>query len=406
MKTAIPRKIIGLTILLFLFSQCTPSYDWPGWRGPNRDGVVKGFQVPAEWPEQPELKWQKRVGLGNSSPVLVDNELFLFVLRDSNEVMLCLNPKSGDQIWETSLNKAPEVTGGASSHPGPRSTPAIADGRIFALGAGGILSCLKKDDGTMLWQNKDYDGQVPRFFTSASPLIVDNLCIIHMGGQENGTILALEAERGNVVWEYRNQPCTYSSAVLMEENQLVVQAESTLLGLSLGGDLLWSISTPNERRFYSSATPIVHREQLFVTGQGNGTKSYEISKENGSHTAKLIWSNEDLGTTFNTPVLKNGYLFGNEAKYGSIFCINANSGETCWADTSKHNRFASTLDLGEVMLSLSSNRELVFYEPTGASYRELAKYTLADSDIYAHPLVLKNTLYIKDETNLICWSFE
>ncbi len=406
MKTSFIRWTGTLIGLLLLLTQCSPPTDWSGWRGPNRDGVVTGFEAPAEWPGELSKVWQKKVGLGDASPILVDNQFYLYVLKDSSEVILCLDAETGDPVWQTTTNKAPEITGGARSHPGPRSTPTVANGKLFALGAGGIFSCLSTETGEIIWQNKAYQDIVPRFFTSASPLLVDDLCIIHLGDQEQGVIVAFNIQTGEEVWKHENEPCTYSSAVRMEDDMLVVQAENSLLGFSIDGENLWNIPTPIERRFYSSATPIVNGNQVIVTGQGNGTKMYQIEENEDQYSPKLIWSNEEYGVTFNTPVLKDGYLYGNEARFGSIFCLDASNGKTCWSDTTKLNRFGSMLDLGDVMLTLTANRTMVIFEPGSSGYVEKAKYIVAETDIYAHPLVAKNRFYIKDEESLICWALE
>jgi outer membrane protein assembly factor BamB len=112
-----------------------------GWRGPQRDGVVEGFQSPASWPAQLNSIWTQPVGLCDASPVLVDEYIYLHVRQEDNEVTLCLDAETGNEIWRTVNNDAPEVTGGARPHPGPRSTPFVADGKIYTLGAGGALNC-------------------------------------------------------------------------------------------------------------------------------------------------------------------------------------------------------------------------------------------------------------------------
>ncbi len=394
------------TIMVLLLTQCTSSNDWTGWRGPNRDGVVAGFTAPAEWPAELTKVWQKTVGLGDASPVLVDDQFFLYVSKDSNDVVLCLDAESGDPIWETITNKSPEITGAARSHPGPRSTPTIARGKIFAMGASGIFSCLDAKTGKILWQNKDYDGQVPRFFTSASPLVIDDFCVIHMGDHDQGVIVAFDVKTGSIVWKHGEEPCTYSSAIAMGENMLAVQAETTLLGFDKTGDVLWNIPTPNERMYYSSSTPVVSGNQVFVSGQGNGARLYEIEESDKVFSPKLLWTNEEINVSFNSPVLKEGYLYGNDARFGYIFCLDASNGETCWTDTTKLNRFATTYDLGEVILSLTANRYMVIFEPNPEAYVEKAKYIVADSDIYASPVVANDKFYIKDQESLICWGLE
>ena len=318
---------------------------------------------------------------------------------------MCLDAETGNEIWRTVNNVAPEVTGGARPHPGPRSTPYVADGKIFTLGAGGVLSCLNASTGELIWKNEDYK-EVPVFFAAMSPLVDDNKCFVHLGGKETGTLVAFNASTGAKLWELKGHPSTYSSPVIMKmgkEKVLVVQTETDLIGVSMEGALLWKTATPGETRFYNSSTPVINGQNIIIAGQGLGTKSFKVEKNGSGYTLAESWSNPEYGVSFNTPLLKDGYLYGHEARLGKIYCIDANTGETAWADTVAHNRFASTLDLGKEILSLTAKGELLVYAPSAEKYTELAVYPVANTDVYAHPVVEGKRIYIKDKENLTCW---
>ena len=123
--------------------------DWPQWRGPNRDGKVTGFTAPAAWPTNLTQKWQIKVGKGDSSPVLVGEKLYVFARQEAEEVVLCLEAGSGKTVWEARYPAGRVVTGPAVRHPGPRSTPVVAAGKVCTLGIGGILSCFEAAKGTL-----------------------------------------------------------------------------------------------------------------------------------------------------------------------------------------------------------------------------------------------------------------
>lgn len=401
-------KIAAFACFLLTIVSCTQSYEWPGWRGPNRDAKVEGFKTPSTWPKSLKKEWSQRVGLSNSSPVIVKNKLFLHVKQENNEVVICIDEKTGDLIWSTILNTAPEVTGGAKDHPGPRSTPAVANNKVFLLGAGGVLSCVNSDNGKIIWQNNNYT-EVPQFYTAMSPLVIGNLCFVHLGGHDNGEIINFNADNGEIIWELKGESCTYSSPVVMnfgKDEVLVFQTETDLIGISKKGEKLWKIPTPPERRFYNSSTPVIDGQNVIVAGQGLGTKSFKIEKSGNEYSYSENWSNPDFGVSFNTPVLKDGFLYGNEARLGKLFCLNTATGETCWADTTRHNRFASTLDLGETILSLPASAEMLLFKPDAEKYTESAVYKMAETEIYAHPLIVGNKIFIKDEENLTCWLLE
>ena len=410
MKTSEFFKTMVFILFIAILFSCTKhtNTDWPEWRGPNRDGKVTAFETPSVWPDNLKKVWQTEVGLSNSSPVMVGEKIYLHVKQDSSEVALCLNKTNGNILWKTILNPAPEVTGGASLHPGPRSTPAVAGGKVFLLGTGGIFSCLDAETGKVLWKVEKYT-EVPRFYTAASPLVVDNQCFIHLGGSEDGVIISFDVNNGGEIWKLEGEPCTYSSPILMNignEEILVVQTETDVLGLTLQGKELFRIPTPAERRFYNSTTPVIIGTNIVIAGRGSGTWSYKIEKSGETFSFTQNWNNPEFGGSFNTPVLKNGFLYGNEGRLGKLYCINASTGATCWSDTVTYNRFASTLDLGKVLLSLPANGKLIIYKPNPEKYDELKIYPVSESETYAHPLLEGKNIYIKNENDLTCWLVE
>jgi outer membrane protein assembly factor BamB len=142
------------------------------------------------------------------------------------------------------------------------------------------------------------------------------------------------------------------------------------------GKLLWQVASHPQGRFFNSATPIVDGQTVIYTGQGKGTKAVKIEKQGEGFAAKELWSNADLGTGFNTPVLKDGMLFGFSDK-GNLFCLNAKTGQAAWTDpTRRGGNFAAILDAGSSLLALPSNSELIALKPGDKQYEEMAKYHL------------------------------
>lgn len=401
------NKFASGTILVaaLFMSACSSDSQNNGWRGPMRDGVVTGFRSPDVWPGQLTQVWSQTVGLCDASPVLSDGRLFLHVKQDDNEVTLSLDAKTGRELWRTVNNTAPLVTGGAAPHPGPRSTPYVYGGKVYTCGAGGILTCMDAKTGEIIWQNRDFK-EVPEFNTAMSPIVDDNICFVHLGGRLTGTVAALNAATGEKLWGLEGHPATYSSPVMMKvgnEKVLVVQTETDLIGISADGNLLWKLATPGERRFYNSSTPVVNGQNIIIAGQGLGTKSFRVDKTGDRYSLKEEWANPDFGVSFNTPLLKDGYLYGHEARLGKLFCLDASTGRTCWADTVAHNRFASALDLGKEILSVTAKGNLLVYAPSAEKYSEIAVYDVAKSEVYAHPVVTGNKIYIKDKEKVTCW---
>ena len=276
-------RLISLVILSFLLTigmSDLQGQNSSGWRGEHRNGTIDGFKVPEKWPGELKMAWQVNVGECDASPVLSEGKIYLHVKQGNDESLLCLNASDGKELWKTTLNPAPVVTGPAAGHPGPRSTPFISNNKIFTLGASGIVHCLNLQTGIILWTNNSYTGEVPQFFTSSSPLVVNNLCIVQLGGSKSGVLVAFDVNSGQEMWKLENIPCTYSSPVLMNtyKDLLLVQSETDLVGVSAKGELLWKIATPVQGRNNNSPTPVYDGNTLIVTGQGSGTKAYSLDQ--------------------------------------------------------------------------------------------------------------------------------
>src|SRR5262249_49987430 len=160
---------------------------------------VAGFDAPKAWPKVLTQKWKVTVGRGDATPALVGDKLYVFTRQGGDEVLRCLDAAIGKELWQDKYEARP-VTGPAGSHPGPRSSPAVADGKVVTLGVQGTLSCLDAGTGKVLWR-KDTKG-VPRFFTASSPMIVDGLCVAQVGGGSTGSLVAYDLATGNEKWKW------------------------------------------------------------------------------------------------------------------------------------------------------------------------------------------------------------
>src|SRR5437773_8378017 len=179
------HRSIAAIVAVVLLGTAAFAEDWPQWRGPNRDGKVTGFTPPATWPKALAQKWKVAVGDGDATPALVGDRLYVFTRQGTDEVLTCLNSADGKQIWQKTYPATATVTGPAQQHAGPRSSPAVADGKVVTLGVAGILTCWDAADGKILWKKTEIKG-TPGFFTASSPLIVDGLVIAQLGGRGAG----------------------------------------------------------------------------------------------------------------------------------------------------------------------------------------------------------------------------
>jgi outer membrane protein assembly factor BamB len=403
MKTA-SRFVGAALVALFLLSAARAfAQDWPQWRGPDRDGKVTGFTAPTTWPTALTQKWKVTVGDGDSTPALVGDKLYVFSRQGGDEVTTCLDAATGNQMWQDKYAAA-AVTGPSARHPGPRSSPAVADGKVVTLGASGVFSCLDAASGKLVWRKDPFPGVVPKFFTGMSPVIVDGMAIGHLGGPSGGAIMAYDLTSGDVKWKWEGEGPGYASptvATIAGVKQLVSMTEKSIVGLALAdGKLLWQVPFPASGMAYNAATPIVDGDVVIYEGQNRGAKAVKIAKQGDAFAATELWSNPDGGVQFNTPVLKDGLLYGLSDK-GVFFCLDAKTGKTDWVDTTKRGgNFGAILDAGSVIIALPSTGELTVFTPGDKAYTEVAKIKVADTPTYAHPVIAANKIFIRDQNSV------
>jgi outer membrane protein assembly factor BamB len=399
--------------MVVMFASCAVAQDWPQWRGPNRDGKVSGFTEPQKWPKELTQKWKVTVGAGDATPALVGDKLYVFTRQGGDEVTLCLDAGTGKELWRDKY-AAQAVTGSASrQHPGPRSSPVVADGKVVTLGVGGVLSCLNAANSKVVWRKDPFPKVVPRFFTAMSPIVVDGMVIAHLGGQGNGAIIAYDLATGDEKWRWADEGPDYGSPALLTvagTKQIVTPTEKSIVGISVSdGKLLWQwqLTSVPPRRAYNAATPIVDGQTVIYAGKGRGTKAVKIEKQGSGFTANELWSNPELGVQFNTPVLSDGLLFG-LSDQSNLFCIDAKTGQTAWTDSTSRGRggFAAIVDAGPCLLALPSNSELLVFKTSGKEYAELARIKVADTATYAQPVVAGKRIYVKAQETLAMLTIE
>jgi outer membrane protein assembly factor BamB len=384
--------------------------DWPQWRGANRDAKAEGFKAPKTWPAQLTQKWKDTVGVGDTTPALVGDKLFVFSRVDNEENVICLNAADGKEIWRKKY-ETPQVGGPAArEHSGPRSSPAVADGKVVTFGATGILTCWDAADGRQIWQKTDSHSW-PRFYTSASPLIADGLCVVQVGGPSDGGIVAYDLKTGEEKWQWKGGGPGYASPVVMTvggTKVVVALTDKSMVGLLLAdGKQAWQTPFAAQGMNYNAATPIVDGDTLIYAGAGRGIHAVKVAKQGDAFSTTELWTAAEISPQFNTAVLKDGFLYGITQR-GFLFCVNAKTGAVAWTDMENKGPqgYGSVVDAGSVLLALTPKMQLYVLKPNEKEYTQLASIKVADSATFAYPVVSGNRLFIRDRDSVALLTVE
>lgn len=331
----------SLAMIISLGVAPLAAQDWPQWLGADRDAKAPEFKAPKTWPKELTQRWKVSVGDGVATPALVGDRLYVFSRENGNEVLRALNAADGKEIWQDKY-EALGASGPAQSFSGPRSSPAVADGKVVTVGVRGMISCLDAATGKKLWRKDEFNAY-PMFHPSSSPMIVDGVAIAQLGGRDNGALVAYDLATGVQKWKWTGPSPAYASPVLMKAGGvklIIAQTEGKMVAVNAAdGKLAWESESVapgagggggrgGGGRDYKAATPIVDGQTIITAGRG--LKAIKLEKSGEKFVATEVWNNADKSVQFSTPALKNGMVYGLTGN-NELFCINAKDGKMAWS---------------------------------------------------------------------------
>lgn len=402
--------------MLLLLSSALPltSGDWPQWRGPHRDGVVDRGSAPSSWPEQLKLRWKVTVGEGYASPIFAGGHIFIFSRHQGNEVASAIHPETGKVIWQQSYAAPYKMNPAAESHgEGPKSTPVFHDDRLYTFGISGILTCWDAATGAVRWRkdfSKLYRQTSPLYGTAMSPVVERGLLIAHVGGHDDGALTAFDGQSGEVKWRWPGDGPAYASPVVAElggTRQVITETQNNIASVSAAsGQLLWKIPFTTEY-VQNIPTPVIYHDLVIFSGLSKGIMAVRPAVKDGKWSAETVWRNPDLSLYMSSPVLEGDLIFGfSQYKKGQFFAMDARTGATRWTSPPRQGDNAALLISGGNLILLKDDAELIVAKAGDKAFEPLRRYTVAGSPTWAHPLVLRNGVVIKDATTLALWTVE
>jgi outer membrane protein assembly factor BamB len=387
--------------------------DWPCWRGPRGDGTWKGPKLRERWPEAGlRCLWRQPVGGGYAGVAAAGGRVWTLDYRkepEEVERVLCFDSATGKPLWE---HPYPVRYQKLSYGNGPRATPTVAGGRVYTLGAVGHLFCLEADTGKPVWSRdlvREEGAQVPTWGFSASPLVFEELLIVHVAAGKDGCLLALDRQTGKEVWRSLPDPAGYANPILADSHgarQMVCWTPTNVHGLDpRTGRRLWTI--PFAVTYGTSiATPIFQEGLVLVSSYYEGSKAIRLGP--APTDAAVAWEDRrNLRGLMSQPLYRDGHVYLLDKQHG-LTCFELRTGAKRWDDgnrlTPKGRNPQATLVWvgdGDRALALNSDGDLVLVCLSPAGYRELARANII-GPTWAHPAYAGDCVYARSDQELVC----
>lgn len=404
------QRLAWTAVLSIWLAPVAAAQDWRQWRGPNRDGAVASFREPASWPNKLIERWKVDVGTGYATPLLVGDRIYMFTRQGEEEVMTALDASSAKAIWRSSYPAPFKMNPATSSHgPGPKSTPAFANNRLFTLGMTGVVTAFDAQTGRRVWQKPAPPVQ-PLFHTAASPVVDGNLVIVHVGGHNDGALTAFDVATGDVRWRWNGDGPAYGSPLVFDlagTRQVVTFTQENFVGVSLAtGQLLWRrpYTTPSTT---TSQTPILYKDTVIESGRGNGITAFRAVRRGNEWTTENIWHTDEVSVHMSDAVAINGVLFGlSHLNRGQYFALDLDTGQVLWKSDPRQAEHAAIARAGNTIFSLEDDGELVIVRHSRTKFEPIARYHVATSETWPQPAISGNRIFVKDVSSLTLWTVD
>jgi len=379
---------------------------WPGLRGANRDGVNRETKIERDWNAfKPKELWRIPIGPAWSSFTVAGDVLFTQEQRGEDEMVSCYDASTGSMLWTHRLaSRFFEPLGGL----GPRATPELSDGVIFAMGAEGFLLALNASTGEQIWKVNVRElakCEIPMWGFSSSPAVHDGKVFVYASGKEDKGLLALDAKTGELRWGAACGPQSYASPQMLNVLGRDLLAILSDLGLHLydpeNGDVELLYEWKHDG--YRSLQPqLVGENRVLVpTGLGTGTGLIEISETDGKLSGEEIWESKKLKPDFNDCVIHQDFIYGFD---DSIFtCVSLADGSATWKKGRYGKGQVLLIEKSDALIVQCETGEIILLDATPESHKELGKLPGPSGKSWNHPVVVGNRLYTRSAEEAVCY---
>ena len=401
--------------------------DWPSFLGPNHQPATRESHLLKNLSgDNPPLVWEMETGSGYASPAISNNRLVFFHRIEDDEVLDCLRPETGEHLWRFSYPTTYHDRYGFSN--GPRSSPVIDGGRVYTMGAAGMLHCVDLESGQTIWSLDTAEklSAASEFFgVGSTPLVMGDLLIVQVGAANGPAVVALDKKTGDIKWQCgTGWSAGYASPIpaVMHDRPRVLaflggDTRPPVGGLMLIDPTAGSVLSKfafRSRRYESvnASSPVVAGDRVFISSSyKTGGQCLRVTQDD---TLQPLWHTDDLGAHFATPVVYDGRLYGisgSGRQNSAIVCLDLTTGKTLWTHTPQWPETTErdgekrtvnyTAGLGSLLLAddalllLGEMGHLAWLEPSATGYHEISRTRLFHAaETWCLPVVSHGLLYV------------
>ncbi len=403
--------VLTAAAALALAFQPATADDWPGWRGPDHTCVSKETGLLKQWPAGgPKRLWvNENAGIGFAGFAVADGKLFTIGSRDGSELLIALNADTGKELWATKVGDNYVNAWGD----GPRSSPTVDNGMVYAMSANGDLICAKAANGSEVWRAdmKKLGGEIPKWGYSESVLVDGDKVICTPGGSQ-GAVVAFNKKTGSIVWQSKGftDGAQYVSMIPIDHDgkrQYVQLTMNSLVGLDAkSGKVLWQSEWPG--RTAVIPTPIHRDGKIYITtGYGVGCKQVQLSP---GGKVEDVWTNKVMKNHHGGVILVGDHLYGYSDGAGWV-CQDFATGERVWSERKALGKGA--VFSAEGMLYCLDERDgtLALVKASPKGWEEHGRFKIDPQTkidrkrgkIWTHPVVANGKLYLRDQEYISCY---
>jgi outer membrane protein assembly factor BamB len=376
--------------------------DWPGFRGPQRDGTVRGVRIATDWSASPPVElWRRPVGPGWSSFAVGGDLLYTQEQRGDDEVIACYHVSTGQPVWRHhDAARFWESNAGA----GPRATPALSNGHVYTLGATGIVNALAAADGAVVWSRNaaaDTGAKLPGWGFAGSPLVVDDLLVVATAGR----LVAYDLATGEPRWQGPAGGGGYSSPHLATidgvQQILLLNGAGVVSVAPATGTQLWKYPWRGDGIVQPALT--ADSDVLLGSGSGLGGAVVGVRRIAVAHgpdgwTTEERWTSAGLKPYYNDLVVHEDHVFGFDGS--NLACIDLADGKGRWkGGRYGHGQVILLAEQG-LLLVLSEQGELALVAATPEQFRELARAPALEGKTWNHPVLVGDVLLARNDQEM------